>query len=176
MEWTIRKAAASDVDALGALYDDVCDELEGKPHNPGWRKGAFPTREDARWLLQRGAVLLAHAGGELAGTLAVNADPGAEEGAAIADDGANALYIHIFAVHPAQRRRGVGARLLDAACEYAAQAGAQALRLYVWERNDAAIAAYESSGFACIGRHDIGLGEYVPGLFCLYEKAIAPRS
>lgn len=48
---------------------------------------------------------------------------------------------------PAFRGRGVASALLDAALAHAAQAGADAVRLSVWEWRTGAIALYERLGF-----------------------------
>lgn len=60
-------------------------------------------------------------------------------------------HISTLAVDPAYRRRGIGRRLLRAALERAAAAGAQAVTLEVRVSNAAAIALYRSFGFQEVG-------------------------
>eukprot|EP00727_Mastigamoeba_balamuthi_P011436 m51a1_g6915 putative n-alpha-acetyltransferase 50 isoform x1 (159) ;mRNA; r:130446-131010 len=53
-----------------------------------------------------------------------------------------------LAVAPGSRRRGVGGRLVAAALEWAARAGARELRVHVQEDNEGARAFYAALGFA----------------------------
>ena len=43
----IRKGTARELDELAALYNAVCDALAAGINYPGWRRGTYPTREDA---------------------------------------------------------------------------------------------------------------------------------
>lgn len=58
----------------------------------------------------------------------------------------------LIAVDPAQRRRGIAARLLAHAQDEASARGAEALFLEVREDNLAALHLYGSAGFAQVGR------------------------
>lgn len=66
----------------------------------------------------------------------------------VADEG----EIANLAVDPEQRRRGMGAALLDAALGEAARRGAVAVYLEVRESNEAARRLYASRGFIEVGR------------------------
>jgi ribosomal-protein-alanine N-acetyltransferase len=57
-----------------------------------------------------------------------------------------------LAVRPAARRAGLGARLTQAAADFAARAGAERLFLEVAEDNDPARALYARQGFEQTGR------------------------
>ena len=63
-------------------------------------------------------------------------------------------------VHPAQQRQGIGAALLDAACDWARAQQARHLRLQVNRGNAQAIAAYRKYGFRIVESRvfDIGGG------------------
>jgi ribosomal protein S18 acetylase RimI-like enzyme len=67
--------------------------------------------------------------------------------------GARVARLYSIAVDPAERRRGLGGRLLRAAESAARQAGAEELRLEARASNRAAIAAYEAAGYRTIGRY-----------------------
>ena len=43
----IRKGTRQDIDEVAALYDELTEYLEGHTNYPGWKKGIYPTREDA---------------------------------------------------------------------------------------------------------------------------------
>lgn len=205
MEITLTQATPADLPAVGGLYAAVCDGLADKPYNPGWRRGMFPTEENARLYQQTGVLLLAHAGGRLAGSLGLTDNPSAEaedaEEAAPAEAAENhapppaaaetgagqpsesaqatatapgpVWYVHVVAVHPAFARQGVAGRLLAQAETLARQAGVAALRLFVWENNTPAIAAYEKNGFTPLQTGvDIGLAPYGLERFTLYQKLL----
>ena len=55
--------------------------------------------------------------------------------------------------------RGIGARLMQTAIDYARQAGHRVLWLGVWERNPSAIAFYRKWGFAKFGTHTFMIGQ-----------------
>jgi ribosomal protein S18 acetylase RimI-like enzyme len=67
--------------------------------------------------------------------------------------GARAARLYSLAVDPAQRRQGLGGRLLLAAEAAARRAGALELRLEVRADNGSAIAAYEAAGYLPFGRY-----------------------
>lgn len=58
-----------------------------------------------------------------------------------------ALYFDRFGVNVAYRRRGLGGAVLREAVKLARERGADALRLFVVDRNLPALALYERSGF-----------------------------
>ena len=57
-----------------------------------------------------------------------------------------------LAVHPADRRSGIGARLLASVEEEASRSGVRSLYLEVRESNAAALQLYRGRGFEAIGR------------------------
>ena len=57
-----------------------------------------------------------------------------------------------LAVHPDQRRRGVGRRLVEGVCREARERGAATVYLQVRESNHAALALYREAGFSERGR------------------------
>ena len=55
----VRKAVEDDLDHIEKLYEDVCDHLESHKNYPGWRKGIYPTRFDAKKGLTENALYVA---------------------------------------------------------------------------------------------------------------------
>lgn len=174
MSITLRTAALADLPAIAELYGSVCDGLQGRPYNPGWRRDGFPTAENALDYLEKGTVLLAFADSELAGSVSFTRDPSAEDGFENAPEPDESIaYIHVMAVHPAFSRRGISGALLSGAANAAARYGVRTLRLYVWEGNFPAIGAYKKAGYTCVQDGvDIGLAEFGLERFSLYEKAL----
>ena len=169
MNMIIRKAASWDLNAVEVLYGAMCDYMADKPFNPNFRRGGFPTREDAEKYLAADGLYVARTGKEAAGSFAMTASP-SEEDDQPGEDGV--LYIHMVAVHPDHLRKGVASLMLDYAGREAADRGARLLRVYVWENNAPAIRTYEKNGFVRVGKEDIGLGEFGMDWFYLYEKRL----
>jgi RimJ/RimL family protein N-acetyltransferase len=70
------------------------------------------------------------------------------------------------------RRQGVGTALLQAAVDWAREAGVSKLELHVFPWNEAAIALYEAFGFEREGfrkRHYRRGGEFVDAILMAYE-------
>lgn len=170
MDMLIEKANFGDIDEVETLYNDICDYLADKEYNPGWRKGCFPTREEALFFLRDNALYVARKGGKIVGSLALNHTPDDEETENRKTEYADTLFLHLVVVHPACLRQGIGSEMLRFAERIGGQEGVRRLRLYVYEKNDVAIKAYEKSGFRYLEKADIGLKEYGLEWFYLYEK------
>ena len=167
MDIIIKKATSQDLDAVTELYGAMCDYMADKPFNPNFRRGGYPSQEDAETYLAADGLYIARADGDIAGSIALTASPSAEEDQP-GEDGI--LYVHMVAVHPDHLRQGVASAMLDFTAQEAARRGGAALRIYVWEGNTPAIRTYEKNGFVRAGKEDIGLGEFGLEWFYLYEK------
>ncbi len=175
MDINICKAQLSDIDELEMLYDDICDFLATKEYNPGWRKGYFPTRQEALYFLESDTLYTVKIGGKIVGSVALTHSPNAEtdKNCRISElEYDDILFIHILVVHPDYLHKGIGTSILEFAKRCAKQENIKAIRLYVYENNSVAIKAYEKNGYVCIGKADIGLREYGLEWFFLYEKVI----
>lgn len=175
MDIEFMKASLSDIDDVENLYNDLCDFLGTKDFNPGFRKGYYPTRQEAMYFLEGDALYVAKADEKIVGSIALTHNANAETNESLKYDETNysdILFIHIFVVHPNYQRQGIGSKILSFSTQCAKKEGAKALRLYVYEKNYVAIKSYEKSGFVYIGKEDIGLSEYGLKWFCLFEKSI----
>lgn len=70
-------------------------------------------------------------------------------------EAAGTYYIHAVTVFPKLTRRGTGSVLLDLAREHAIETGLNALSLYVFAENKAAISLYEKHGYLVAGRRPL---------------------
>ncbi|MFN6953015.1 MAG: GNAT family N-acetyltransferase, partial [Albidovulum sp.] len=89
--------------------------------------------------------------GAKAAILARNADRPA--GVAFVACHGDEAMLHALEVRPDQRRRGVGATLLHAAANWAADQGATRLSLVVTRQNSAARALYARLGMGIVGQY-----------------------
>lgn len=171
----IRKGTREDIDAVSALYDELIDYLENHINYPLWRKGVYPTREDAVQGIEEGALFIAETDGRIAGSFILRHRP--EEGYALADwgiqlDDREVLVLYTFAVHPEHLHQGVGQKLLEWILNDAAQTGNRAVRLDVYEKNLPAIRLYEKLGFRYVDTVDLGYSMYGLDRFRLYQRLL----
>ena len=157
----IRKGTETDIEEVSALYDAVNDYLESHTNYPGWRKGVYPTREDAAQGIAENNLFVAEVEGQIAGTFILRHRP--EEAYALADwgnqlDYSEILVLYTFAVHPRFLRQGIGKQLMEFILGYAAREKIKAVRLDVYEKNTPAIRLYEQMGFQYVDTVDLGYG------------------
>lgn len=122
---TVRAATVADIDAVlafwrvGAEGTSISDDPDGV--------AALITRDP-------GALLLAETGGQIVGTVIAGWD------------GWRA-HLYRLAVHPDQRRRGIGTALLEAAERRLLALGARRLDAMVLDRNELAHHAWQAAGY-----------------------------
>lgn len=141
----------ADIDALATADLAEVARLHAASFEDAWSDAVF-----RRILAMPGAFgLAARAGGALIGF-------------AVARTAADECELLSLAVDPAQRRRGAGMRLLDAAIATAIARGARALFLEVAEDNAPALRLYGSRGLATVGRrpnyYELAGGGFVAAL------------
>lgn len=169
MSFTIRRADPSDAEQLTRLAEAVSAEPEGWLISVAgeWRSAG----DERRYLkaLRRyahAAVFVAELDdGTVVGRLSVGRDPHPAS-SHVADLG---LMVSIDA-----RRQGVGTALLQAAVDWAAEAGVRKLELHVFPWNHAAIALYDRFGFEREGYrkgHYRRGGEDVDAILMAYRVA-----
>lgn len=133
----IRKVVWEDLGEVARLYDTVNDYLECHVNYPGWKKGIYPTEEDARNGIAENALFVAVEQGRIAGTFLLRHRP--EAGYAQVNwncelEENQVWVLYTFAVHPDFRHRGIGRGILGFLDRYAAETGAKAIRLDVSEK------------------------------------------
>ena len=166
MDYVIRRSDPADAEQLTRLADAVSAEPQG------WLisvAGEWRSAGDERRFLKalrrypHAAVFVAEReDGTLVGRLSVGRDPHPAS-AHVADVG---LMVALDA-----RRQGVGTALLQAAVEWAREAGIRKLELHVFPWNEAAIALYDAFGFEREGyrkRHYRRGGELVDAILMAY--------
>lgn len=171
----IRKGTLADVEELAALYDALNDHLAATVNHPGWRKGAYPVRENALRAAEEGTLFVYMIDGKIAGSVILSHEP--EEAYHTVTWLTDAVYqdvlvIHTLAIHPSYLKRGVGRELIRFAISYAKEQKQKSIRLDVYESNKPAIALYEKCGFRYIAKVDLGLSCYGLDYFLLYEYVL----
>lgn len=174
----ICRATQDHLAAIEALYRDVAEEMRGTDHDVWWEFGAYPTSEGLKTAMQEKSLFVAQ---EFDGRAASCRDCFRGDsatsviGAFVLDNRqpedyvlapwrveaslARVAVLHLLAVSPRARGRGVARGLLRFAADQARKRKAWTLRLDVFDNNEPAIACYESFGFVDVGSFDIDAGD-----------------
>ena len=113
----------------------------------------LPIAADVRARAADGTVLVAECDGEIAGTVTLVLDGGAQAEMAGADE----AEVRVLAVAPGWRRRGVGRALVAACAVAAAERGRARLVCSCLETMTAAQALYRDAGFHRVPERDYAL-------------------
>lgn len=111
----IRKALASDLDAVAAIYDRVHDAQDSGQLTTGWIRGVYPTRATAQAALDRGDLFVALLDGAAAGTAILNqvqVDVYAGVPWRYDVPDSDVMVLHTLVIDPAIRGRGLGRAFL----------------------------------------------------------------
>jgi ribosomal protein S18 acetylase RimI-like enzyme len=146
---TIRPATADDADALTGMWEAMTRQhMDYDPerwgwsddHAAAWRRRFLDTVDSSK-----AVILAAEVGGEVAGyVLAELTRPAAIWATQFRGE------IGDLFVRPEFRRRGIGARLMEAVCDELKRRGAEDVLLRVARQNRAAIRRYESLGLRIV--------------------------
>lgn len=175
MDIRIERAFTDNIEEIAELYDSLNDYLAAAVNYPGWKKGVYPTREDAEKGIMEGCLYAAWDCIKIAGTVILNHEP--ENGYdtvdwSVKDDYSKIYVIRTLAVHPDYLKKGIGAGLLEFSIEQGKRDGMKAIRLDVYEKNLPAIRLYEKLGFTYVATADLGYSCYGLENFRLYERCL----
>ncbi|WP_010291964.1 GNAT family N-acetyltransferase [Clostridium senegalense] len=175
MNIIIELGKLGDIDELEELYNDLNDYLEKEINYPGWRKGIYPTCQNAIDGIKNCNLYVAKSNGKIVGSLILSHEPEPAYYKAkwnFEFDYSDVFVIYTFVVHPNFLKCGVGKALIDFSIEHSIKSKVKSIRLDVYENNMPAIRLYEKCGFKYIDTVDLGLGNYGLNWFRLYEKIL----
>ena len=175
----IRLAAAADLDAVAAIYEEVLAAEEGRERSyTNWQRGKYPTRRHAQAALEAGSLYVAEEAEGPCACFILNQEqlpeyaripwtiPAAPEEVAV---------IHTLCVSPRWSGRGK-ARELVAFCEgEGRRLGARAMRLDTYVGNDPANAMYPRLGYTLAGKTMFHFQNFIWEELNCYEKALFPE-
>ena len=150
MPMECRKASREDLPSLWRFYEEVCASQLQSEFSPGWHIGIYPAPEDLMEHIKAGEMYLCTSDLRIlaAAVLAGRDDPMYADAVWLSDArGKDAAVIHLFAVHPSQRRKGISDHLLDYLIASARAEGKRVLRLDVVTGNLPAERLYRKHGF-----------------------------
>ena len=154
MPVTFRKAAASDIDAVTAIYDAIIAEEEAGRAVTGWKRGVYPVRATAEAALTCGDLFVAELDGRVAAAAVLNqiqvdVYAGAPWEFEAPDE--EIFVMHTLVVDPAAGGHGLGRAFENFYEQEAARQGCRYLRIDTNARNTRARQLYHSLGYKEIG-------------------------
>lgn len=147
---TFRKAAASDLDAVTAIYDKLHAQEDAGRVTIGWVTGVYPIRFDAEQALARGDLYVCEAEGHVAASGILNqkqVDVYAEGRWAYEAEESAVFVLHTLTVDPALSGRGIGRAFVRFYEDTARKLGCTVLRMDTNEKNTAARHLYAKLGY-----------------------------
>lgn len=171
----IALATLEDVTEIAKLYDIVVDDLEATTNYPGWKKGIYPTYNEALAGVEKQQLYVIRNNDIIIGTITINNDQEtnyqlAKWNCQVPD---NEVYvIHTLAVHPQYKGKKIAQKLLQYAEHLAKTNGIKTIRLDVRKGNLPAIKLYSRCGYLYVGEINLDFRGADLGLFELYEKVL----
>lgn len=158
----IRRAGAPELEAVVRLYADAIEAMRGTPEDIEWDLRWHPTRGSLAAAVAAGELYAAVEEGRVVGAFVLNGvqvPAYAQVPWRLAAAPGDVSVLHLLAVSPAARGRGVGARLVREALRLAEEAGSRTLRLDVLANNKAAASLYRSCGLTDLGVFELEVDE-----------------
>ena len=146
----MKVAQIGDFDQLWRFYEEVCTAMETDEYSPSWHLGIYPDREDLLEHLEREEFLLGMEDGRIAGAMVLT---GREDELysqvpwKIPFVPEKVCAVHLLAVHPDFRRKGVSRKLVEAIFEQGRKSGKHVVHLDVVKGNLPAEKLYQNMGF-----------------------------
>lgn len=147
---TFRKAAASDLDAVTAIYDKIHAQEDAGSVTIGWVTGVYPTRLDAELAFGRNDLYVCETEGRVAASGILNqkqVDVYAEGRWAYEAEESAVFVLHTLTVDPALSGRGIGRAFARFYEDTARKLGCTVLRMDTNEKNTAARRLYAKLGY-----------------------------
>ena len=168
-----RKAEKEDFDKIKSLYWILIDREQDDPSFPHWKNGIHPSDEMIQDSIDKGDLYVLADGDEIAACVIANDEK--VDGYSDAPwqiDSDEVIVLHVLAVHPNHRGKGLARRLVENVIEQERKAGKKALRLDVIENNTTAEKLYQKLGFQFIQTKTLYYDVVGKMTFKLYERVL----
>ena len=168
-----RKAEKEDFYKIRSLYWNLIDQEQNDPSFPHWRKGIHPSDEMIQNSIDREELYVLADGDEIVACVIANAEK--VDGYSDAPwqiDSDEVIVLHVLAVHPNHRGKGLAQRLVENIIEQERKVGKKTLRLDVIENNTTAEKLYQKLGFQYIQAKTLYYNVVGEMTFKLYELVL----
>ena len=168
-----RKAEKEDFYKIRSLYWNLINQEQDDPSFPHWRKGIHPSDEMIQNSIDREELYVLADDDEIAACVIANDEK--VDGYSDAPwqiDSDEVIVLHVLAVHPDHRGKGLARRLVENVIEQERKVGKKALRLDVIENNTTAEKLYQKLGFQYIQTKTLYYDVVGEMTFKLYELVL----
>ena len=168
-----RKAAKEEFYKIRSLYWNLIDREQDDPSFPHWKKGIHPSDEMIQDSIDKGNLYVLVDDGEIVACVIANDEK--VEGYADAPwqiDSDDVIVLHVLAVHPNHRGKGLARKLVENVIEQERKAGKKALRLDVIKNNTTAEKLYQKLDFRYIQTKTLYYDVVGKMTFKLYELVL----
>ena len=168
-----RKAEKEDFNNIRELYWNLIDQEQDEPSFPQWKKGIHPSDEMLQNSIAREEMYVLADGNEIAACVIANGEKvDGYSGIPWQINSDKVSIIHVLAVHPDHRGKGLARSLMENVIGLERKAGREALRLEVIENNTAAEKLYQKLGFQYIQTKTFYYDGFGKMTFKLYELVL----
>lgn len=147
----IVQATKNDLSELCIFYEKVCEQQKFDKYSPDWHWGQYPCRDDLEYAIANRLFLLGRIDGKIAAAGILS--DGDDDAYNHADwkETKDVCVLHLFAVSPEFRGKGIASLMLSAIKSSAKKA----IHLDVIEGNDYAGKLYRKNGFALVKQTEL---------------------
>lgn len=171
----IRKAVMTDVNLIEDTYNEHFQyELDHTAFTV-FKKGVYPTRDDAEQAIHAGTLFVYEENGTIVGSIIINKVQPIEYATIpwkenLSED--EVMVIHLLMVRPSMSGRGIASSLIKFATELAQKNNCKALRLDTGSQNIPAVSLYQKKGFEIIASAPKKVGDVIAHKNHLYLEKI----
>ena len=168
----IELAQINNLDEIENFFNEVNDALKGVYYGPEWKKGIYPTRNDAQTSILNKNLYIAKLENQIVGSISLSH---VQESAYLQANWKvdvsvkEVLVVNLFAIHHNVKGQGIATSMLKFAKTKAKELKCKTIRLDVVNQNIPACLLYEKVGFEYIATVDLGLPYDKLKWFRLYE-------
>ena len=177
VELVMRKAVPGEAKQVVSFYEQIISKRTEKDYKLWWNLDVYPTREDLTGAVRDGTLHIVLDDEHIIGAAILNRDQG--DGYeripwACIPEPEQIAVIHLVAVDPEQRGKGVGKELMNHIISEAEKMGVRSLRLDTMPHYSSAIRLYKKTGFVKRGEVTLYYPTTGDAVFLMYEKSLPP--
>ena len=147
----IRRARASDIDAIESLYNKILSkEEESGKVTTGWDRGIYPRRETAEEAIKRDDIFVMEDEEDIVGSGIINkeqVDVYEKADWKYRAKDSEVMVLHTLVIDPDKSSKGYGKKFVEFYEDYAREKGCKYLRMDTNEKNKPARSLYKKLGF-----------------------------
>lgn len=160
----IRKAILKDVNSIEDTYNEHFQYELNHTAFTIFKKGVYPTKDDAERAIYAGALFVYEENGTIVGSIIIDKVQPIEYATIpwkekLSED--EVMVIHLLMVRPSMSGKGIASSLIKFATELAQKNSCRALRLDTGSQNIPALSLYQKNGFEIIASASKKVGDVI---------------